>query len=328
MTLPVYSVSPALAPIQAPTPHEGRAQRLHIDAECLRNSWYRVQNFETRRPGESLQSPPRTIGQVCLLLDPHPLHTDGIDAVTICRRFQRHPLPAGAAHGKVVFLSPEGDSHVYQADPDRGAASLATCGNASAASAAFLASYLGTSTTTQHLQTSDGPVRSRSRATPVGESLRVEQTWTGINFAARQVTMLDYSVVICTGTLNDYLLVELPTDHSLEAFGLDAALALWAEARQQFGLADPLRGRLAALSRRGDTPQVKFFTSGRAHPGAPLTGLATLALATQHLPSIHALLAGGRVAHPRGEDQLPQVRINADRTEVDLQAVEVYLSSM
>src|SRR5207237_6051724 len=44
---------------------------------------------------------------------------------------------------------------------------------------------------------------------------------------------------------------------------------------------DPRR-RVAAVDMRGEEPRVAFFTSGRAHPSAPLTGLAALALLAKH----------------------------------------------
>ena len=70
-------------------------------------------------------------------------------------------------------------------------------------------------------------------------------------------------------------------DELIDAFGLEDALVLWAH----FGFLDaPLRARLGFLAGPGPRPQAAFFAcGGRAHPSAPLTGLAVLAAARRGL---------------------------------------------
>ncbi|MFO0880983.1 MAG: hypothetical protein U0840_26975 [Gemmataceae bacterium] len=309
-----YTVAP---PFSSPTCHNDPGT-IHLGGNT-----YRVRNFQTRRPGESLNSAPRTVGQVALLVSPSNSSGSSHDAVELCRKASPTNLPAGAARGKVVLLSENGRSLVYQTDADRGTASLAACGNASAASAVLLAEHLQTSLTRQRLTMADGEVLMQAKVQRASRMHLVEQTWTGIRFEVEQTTLLGHTTAVCRGTLNEYLVVALDSADQLAGFDLDQARACWELARERFGFTDPLRGRLAAVALTGQAHQVKFFTCGRCHPGAPLTGLATLALTAREVSRFADLQHTAEVHHPRGKDILP--RVTGDR--IDLQPVQVLLQT-
>src|SRR5262249_62396254 len=97
------------------------------------------------------------------------------------------------------------------------------------------------------------------------------------------------------------------------------------EGRRRFGFDDPLRSRLAALSLEGRTPRARFFTCGRSHPGAPLSGLAALAVAAGQVGWLAPLVRAGRLEHRRGTDLLPAVEETAEGTRVELSAIHVLL---
>jgi hypothetical protein len=251
------------------------------------------------------------------------------EAVDLCLRGPTEPSPAGAAHGKVIFCNRQGDLLVYQADPPKRSAALCACGNATAAGAALLTHCLGRRRLRQSMKLPGGQVvQVCSAVTRAGDGgYRVEQSWGDILLRVVQTRLRGRDVALCTGTFNDYVIVCLPSATDLSAFGLEETLTLWDEARRYTGFEDPLQSRLVAVAPAGVCPRAKFFTCGRNHPGAPLTGLATLALAAPHVRWLAALFEAGRVEHARGVDRLPDVRVTPDGLEIPFPAIHVVLKA-
>src|SRR5262245_45883571 len=91
-----------------------------------------VHAFETRRAGEALSSPPRTVGHTALPLvgDDRRLEwASPAAAVELCLRAPEERRSGDAAVGKVVFCNRLGETHVYQADRQNRTAALCACGN-------------------------------------------------------------------------------------------------------------------------------------------------------------------------------------------------------
>jgi hypothetical protein len=232
-----------------------------------------------------------------------------------------------SAKEKVVFCSRTGETLVFQADRQNRSAALCACGNASAAAAALLAQRLNRTRVDQDLHMPDGRLEMRSEAAPTGDGgWRVEQAWTGFRFHVREADMHGRRVAVCTGSFNDYLVVLLGGAAELEQFDLPEVLALWRQARQYSGFDNPLQSRLVALApQAGGRPFAKFYTCGRPHPGAPLTGLATLAMASSRVNWLASLLEGSTVEHRRGTDPLPSVRAARNGFEIGFPAIDVHL---
>jgi hypothetical protein len=234
-----------------------------------------------------------------------------------------------AAREKVVFCNPRGETLLYQADRHNRSAALCACGNASGSAAALLAHHLNMPRVRQRVQLPDGPVQMDADVARTGAGAwRVQQSWGGIRFQAREAMLGGREVVIGTGTLNDYLVVRLSDPQELEAFGLEEVLGLWYEARRYSGFEDPLQSRLVAIAPNGPRPYARFYTCGRTHPGAPLTGLALLALAAGQVGWLASLLRVGQIEHRRGIDSLPAVRIGPGGTEVQFTGIDVVLHGM
>jgi hypothetical protein len=86
----------------------------------------------------------------------------------------------------------------------------------------------------------------------------------------------------------------------------------------------PLLSRIAVVdSDADDGPKVKFFTCGtRAHPSAPLTGLAVLSFASRVFDWLPSSLES--IETPRGRVRVPRVRETRDgRAEVEFPEVLV-----
>jgi hypothetical protein len=289
-----------------------------------------VYPFETRRPGEARSGPPRSVGLTCLTLADGGLHALGPpEAVALCRRFYRETRSPEAAREKVIFCDGQGDTLVYQADVPNRSAALCTCGNATGASAAMLAHCLQRRRVRQKVQLPDGQVELWSEVVPAGDGgWHVEQSWSGIQVTTLQVRLRERPIAVCTGSFNDYLIVSLADRAELEAFGLDEVLALWHAARAHFAstsFASLLRCRLAAVAPDGPRPFVKFYTCGRLHPGAPLTGLAALAVTAGHVDWLADLLSPGQIEHRRGVDALPAVCATPTATHIGFSAIHVLL---
>jgi hypothetical protein len=293
----------------------------------LGDTWFRTYPFETRRCGEGRACPPRTVGCVGLLwAGGHGL--DGVgarEAAELCLRGCPMPAPAEAARDKVVVCSRRGQTAVYQADRPNRCAALCACGNATAAGAALLAHCLGRYRPRQPLRLPDGQVEMRSRVVRAGTGWHVDQVWDGIRLQVQPVRLRSREAAVCTGSFNDYLVVLLPGAAELAQLGLEEVLDLWHEARRFAAFENPLQSRLAAIAPHGTRPYVRFYTCGRAHPGAPLTGLATLALAASRLGWLAGLLEGGAIEHRRGVDALPAVEPGAGGQAIRFPAVDVVL---
>src|SRR5207302_654245 len=78
------------------------------------------------------------------------------------------------------------------------------------AAAALLAGWLGVGQVRQDLVLPDGEVGLEARVSPAEGGWLVEQSWVGVRLAASQVTLAGRDVAVCSGTLNNYLLVRLP----------------------------------------------------------------------------------------------------------------------
>jgi hypothetical protein len=109
----------------------------------------------------------------------------------------------------------------------------------------------------------------RSRVVPAGTGWHVDQVWDGIRLQVQPVQLRSREAAVCTGSFNDYLVVLLPGAAELEQLGLEEVLDLWQEARRFAAFENPLQSRLAAIAPHGSRPSVRFYTCGRAHPGAP-----------------------------------------------------------
>jgi len=95
----------------------------------------------------------------------------------------------------------------------------------------------------------------------------------------------------------------------LGAFSLADALALWHHFAMDL---TPLLSRIVVVGNdAGGAPKVKFFTCGtRAHPSAPLTGLAVLAYAARAFDWLPSSCTS--VDTPLGAVRMPRVRVAGD----------------
>jgi hypothetical protein len=285
--------------------------------------------FETRRAGEDRACPPRTVGSVNMVLAGPRTGLGWVgaaEAADLCLHTLPEPASDESAKEKITLCSLAGETRTFQADRPNRSAALCACGNATGAAAALFARYLDRREVRQTLTIPEGQVDVRSEVRRLaGGSRRVEQAWSGLRLEVREARLLGREVVVCTGAFNDYLIVRLPHRGAVEALGLDEVLALWREARQFSGFEDPLRSRLAALAPNGSLPYVRFFTCGRMHPGAPLTGLGTLAVAAGRVDWLADALRAGKVEHRRGTDPLPAVEASPQGAEIRFPAIDVVL---
>ncbi len=284
---------------------------------------FRVCTFQTRRPTDPLTAPPRTVGWTGVLLGGRAHGSVGeAEAVQVCLRGNPPVATTEAARDKVVLCDRRGDVLVFQADRAREAASLCACGNAAGAAAAMLALTLRSAKVERRLTLPEGAVRMAARVQRQDGRYHVRQHWGDVRFHAASTMLAGRQVAVCSGTLNDYLIVRLGSAEEVEAFTLEETQALWGAAASSSGFQDILRCRLAAVSPDG---ALRFFTCGRLHPGAPLTGLAVLALAARAVDWLAPLLDAGEVRHRRGSDALPRVRVAGETAEVELPPVTVAL---
>jgi hypothetical protein len=294
----------------------------------LGSALVQVHAFETRRAGEALSCPPRTVGHTALAVAGSDRRLDWAgpaEAVVLCLRAPEERRGGDAAVGKVVFCNRLGETHVYQADREKRSAALCACGNATGAAAATLAHSLGRSHLRHDVKLPEGRVEMRATASRAAGGWRVGQAWGGLRLEATAAEFGGRPAAVCTGTFNDYLVIRLRDRAELDALTLEEVLRLWGEGRRYAAFANPLQARLAAVAPGAVRPCVRFFTCGRMHPGAPLTGLATLAVAAGRVPWLGALLEGGEVEHRRGVDALPTVRAAGRGSEIEFPAIHVAL---
>jgi hypothetical protein len=328
-SLPAATSGAVLAPAPRRGPAAAAAPASLTDGVVrLGAALLQVFPFETRRAGELRSSPPRTVGHTAVVLtgDDRRLDWAGpAEAAALCAGAPEERRGDDAATGKVVFCNRLGETHVYQADPQKGTAALCACGNATGAAAAALAHCLGRTRLRHNVKLPEGRVEIDATANRAADGWRVEQAWGGIRLHAVPAAMGGRDAAVCTGTFNDYLLVRLRDRAEPDALGMEDVLAWWSEGQRYGAFANPLQSRLAAIAPDGARPWVRFFTCGRMHPGAPLTGLATLAVAAGRVPWLAALLRGGEVEHRRGIDALPAVRVTGRGAEIQFPAIHVVL---
>jgi hypothetical protein len=211
---------------------------------------------------------------------------------------------------------------VFQADRKKGAASLVACGNAASAAAAVLGEMADTKHLRQLLHLPGETLEAVSRLQPLQDGWTVEQTWKGCRFQVIGASLCGRQVAICRGTFNDYLIVRFHGRQAVETVDLQQIQKLWQAARP-WGFHDPLRARLVAVAPHQPYPWAQFFTCGRLHPGAPLTGLATLALAAPQIDWLSEILGDNTIAHARGQDVLPMVLASGQTAAVRFPAIGV-----
>lgn len=283
--------------------------------------------FETRRCDDAANSPPRTVGLTSMIADNECMKWIGSkEAVDVLLRSPLQKQSAEAAKEKVAFCNPRGDMRIFQADSRNQTAELCACGNATGAAAAMFAAHKKRSRVHQYLKLPDGAVELNARVTnKANGGWEVEQSWCGIRFDAFATSLAGRDVVVCTGDFNDYLLVRLADKAEIETFSLDEVLHLWDEAKQFSGFESPLRSRLVAIAPDESIPFAKFYTCGRMHPGAPLTGLATLAMSVNKAEWLKPVAESGRIAHRRGIDDLPGVHATSVGIEIRFPNIHVAL---
>ena len=283
--------------------------------------------FETRRAGEGSATPPRTVGLLAITTADSVSGLSQVgaqEAVQLCLQGPSEPPPPEAAHDKVIFCDRRGKTLVFQADREKPAAALCACGNASAAAAALLGHALGRRRLEQSLCLPEATLTATSRLRRDAGMWAVKQTWSGCRFQVQPTVLCGRSAAVCRGTFNDYLIVRLASRQAVDGLDLDEVHGLWQAARP-WGFDNPLRARLVAVAPGEPLPWARFFTCGRLHPGAPLTGLATLALAAPHIDWLSELLASHAIEHRRGRDTLPVAAGDADGNAIVFPPIAVTL---
>jgi hypothetical protein len=287
--------------------------------------------FETRRITDLAHATPRTVGAV---IWPHDFSSfDSAHAIKahealLTRRGRT--LPSGSAKGKVTVVSTE-TLKVFQVSHDGESAALCGCGNATAAGLALLALASGEClgcTNRSRLILPDGEVFTSAQVllTVGGGSLRVTQSWSGLEFAVTELPSPRRRLAVCSG-MNHYVIV-LATPPDFEKFGLGDVEALLQFSMAHRGATNPLQWRLVVLSSEPEQQshtRARFYSCGRMHPGAPLTGLATLALAAKQIDWLAEILRTEVVEHPRGIDQLPTIEGAVDGPRILFNPIDVSL---
>jgi len=216
------------------------------------------------------------------------------------------------AYGKVAVLrdGPAGpETASFQLDDSPAHAEIAACSNATAAAVAWHATATGTRAPALHLSLPGAhDARIVAEVRPAGTGSSVRQTWHGVHVElAHDTEVSGRRVAVCTGALNNYLVVRTRAGESTAAFSLDDALMLW----EHFGMdRAPLLSRMTVVD--GDRhPEVRCFTCGtRAHPSAAPTGLAVVALVANELDWLPRLPATVRT--PGGTVRTPRVQVGRD----------------
>jgi hypothetical protein len=228
------------------------------------------------------------------------------------------PPPGDCARGKVAIYSTDGDScdvGCYQLDERRPEAALVACGNATAAAAAAYAGAVGRRELHMRVGLPGGNfafVDARVDAGERGADMAVHQTWRDLPFSITgRSRVRGRRCALCVGPLNNYVVVRLRPTERVDDFTLSEALTLW----KAFGLErKPLLSRLAVVQCDSRPVAVRFFTCGeRAHPSAPLTGLAVLALAGELLDWL-GVETTERVLTDLGLMDVPHVQISSAGT--------------
>ena len=235
-------------------------------------------------------------------------------------------LDVDAAYGKVAVLrliDAAVETASFQLADTPGDAAIAACSNASAAAVAWHAHSSGIDRVSLRLalpEAHDARIVAEVRHRSTGWSVR--QTWRGVRVHLADDAEIDgRHVALCTGALNNYLVVRTRPGETIDAFALDDALALW----QDFGLhREPLLSRMAVVEGDGRRRAVRFFTCGaRAHPSAAPTGLAVLGFASRLLDWLPA--SGRTVSTPGGTVHVPRLH-DAGDGRIDVEFSEVIVT--
>ena len=278
-----------------------------------RVSWVRA--FSTRRAGDPVERV-RTRGQLlgCPADDPWPTG------------FASGAVTAGdfvddAAYGKLAVLR-EGAAETasVQLADMLSEGEIAACSNATAAAVAWHAVTTGSLPVSLSLALPGARVSLSAEVRERGRSSSVRQAWHGVHVELTEDTEVDgRRVAVCTGSLNNYLVVRTRPGEATSQFTLIDALTLW----QHFGMHDePLLSRMAVTDGDARDPAMQFFTCGtRAHPSAAPTGLAVVEFAARTLDWLHPMpttvrTRGGRV-------EVPRVHLSGDGS-ADVEFPEVF----
>jgi hypothetical protein len=184
--------------------------------------------------------------------------------------------PAATAAGKVAAIVGR-EVQVFQVQPGRRAA-CAWCGNAIAAAAQNLGR--------NHITFSAlGPGGARAEVEALVAGFQVHQAWTMPPARARDVSAWGMQAAMIAA-LNDYAIVLGPLPAPEEADLLRQRLA-----------GKSVAAKLVVVTPAEAAPLVTFYNANGRHGAAPLTGLATLALATRDLPWLRAAIGDGHVIY-------------------------------
>lgn len=74
--------------------------------------------------------------------------------------------------------------------------------------------------------------------------------------------------------------------------------------------------------------RVRFFTSFYPHGAAPVTGLCSLAFLKQRLSWLGERMHSNTVITPRGEEQLPELKITGDKISININHITVNLLNL
>lgn len=261
--------------------------------------------FETRRGGRL-----RTFGVLVYQLM---RRADEISA-TEASAFANVALarPEAAARGKIAVLGADG-LLVLQADA-KGGLNPALCGNATAAAILALRQTSG-----QIKLAAAGANRVDVEFECSGSKVR--QGWLVPAMTATEFTWRGHYCVRVRG-LNDYTIV---------TGGLPVGLT-HQTCRLHLATGNP-NAKFAVLGSGDDQDYVEFYNSSGRHGAAPMTGLASLAVAAHALPRFAARLGGSQVSYMTmgGLEicTLPSIGVAGDgRLRIALPEVDVSLTPM
>jgi hypothetical protein len=250
----------------------------------------------------------RTFGTI-VEAPPGPLRFRDEDAIGYV-----HPSPPpNCARDKVVVYSRNHEScdvACFQVGDCRTSAQLVACCNGTAAAAAELVASSGSPRIAMQVELPGRHiVRVTADVDAANAAVRVRQLWNRVPFTIDAEQCVDgRSCAVCVNPFNHYLVVQTRPGESAEGFPVDLALDL----RQRLGLGnEPLLSRIAVVD-AGAVPGVTFLTCGdRAHPSAPLSGLAVVA-AIAHRLGWTFLKNAARVRTPAGLMSLPKLTAHPD----------------
>jgi hypothetical protein len=174
----------------------------------------------------------------------------------------------------------------FQVGDCRATARLAACCNGTAAAAADFAALTDSPQVALQVELPGRHVvrvDARVRRDPGAATATVGQLWNRVPFSISAETEVEgRPCAVCTGPFNHYLVLLTRPGESAAGFSVDVAYDVW----QRFGRADDLLlSRIAVVEpAAARAPAIKFFTCGdRAHPSAPLSGLAVVAAVARRL---------------------------------------------